>query len=196
MPQSKRTEGKKGGQNLEAQEKAATRLESEEKSLSFTAMKVVELCASPEYYQATPRQIAAAAGCSASHVRNLRSDPKWQAAFYALISRRIQKYVPELIDKAMESARLPGKDGHPDRKMLLNMAGITTAAVQRHEHQHQHSASDRLQRALERSRQRGEKILDGYQAAAQDAETVDDDGSQDRPSHEPDEADPLDPGAY
>ena len=127
-------------------------------SLSDTAISVLELHLQPDYYQASVRTIAKAAGCSASHVRRLRSDPRWQAEFYARINCRIQSYIPELIEKSMESARMPGSDGLFDRRMLLSMAAVEAGSAQ--QRGHGPGTSDRVQRALMRARNRGAKATD------------------------------------
>jgi hypothetical protein len=207
---SKRTEGKKGGQRIE---ETTGSTQTPDKGLSYTALRVLELSAAPptrekdengrEHYKPrlSNREIAHVAGCHPSYVQQLKKDPRWLQAYYSLLGRRIQAYIPELIEVAMESARLPGRDGHHDRKMLMNMAGIATQGVQRHEHQHshQHSASDRLQRALERSRERGNQILDASQAPPQDDSRADEaPGQNEQPAEQAtyDEADPLDPDSY
>jgi hypothetical protein len=162
-----KTKGKGGHYAKSEQSGPSTPDAPPEQQLTWTALRVLELAAAPPKTETgadgqptykprmSNREIAAAAGCSAQYVQQLKKDPRWLQAYYGLIARRLQAYLPELIDKAMESARLLGRDGHHDRRMLLNMAGVATAGVQEHQHEHKHTASDRLQRALERSRQRG-----------------------------------------
>ena len=78
-------------------------------------------------------------------MRRYLNDAAFQSALRQVISARALETTPETLEAAIESAKIRGKGGHADRKMLLSMVGVSTdrktVAVE-------HDVSGRLERAL------------------------------------------------
>ena len=124
-------------------------LENNEFSADHRQIQAIMVLIDPESWGLTLEQKAERAKMSTALMRKYLNDPAFQLSLKQVVSSRALETTPETLEAAIETAKIRGKGGHADRKMLLSMVGIST------DHRTvggsidvKHDVTDRLERAL------------------------------------------------
>lgn len=98
----------------------------ENDSLTRAERAVLRVLIDPTYHEATNAEKIQAAGVSEAQFYRIVRKPQFReqekAAFFDLIQTRLGP----IIEAAMKTASMEGRDGFNDRKMLLEMGGMYT----------------------------------------------------------------------
>lgn len=74
--------------------------------------------------KASMAQVAKQIGMSDANFRRLRARPRFQRALGAVLTAQAKAYAPQIVQATIDSAMMLGRDGHQDRKLLLQLAGV------------------------------------------------------------------------
>lgn len=121
------------------------------RELTTREAAVLEVCCDPAFYTATQADKAKKAGISEGTWRKIVRDPWFANVVATRVLTVLTEHLPDLMQKAIESARVEGRDGHHDRRMLFTMAGMagSKSIVHSGTVTHEHHA-ERLTEALTR----------------------------------------------
>lgn len=127
---------------------------SGEPALTVGEQRAIEVLANTTNAGKPVADLARLAGVSAQTFRAMRGRDSFQRAFHDLLLRRLNGYLPILLEQAVESAKLLGRDGHNDRRMLFAMAGLIQPTGRDASQDRANAAAaglaDRLTKALDR----------------------------------------------
>ena len=90
--------------------------------LTKAGQRLVAVLLDPAYRHATVRQRAKAARISEPHYYRLMKDEAVHEALRLKARELLAPYLAPILATAVETASQPGRDGHQDRRMLLEMA--------------------------------------------------------------------------
>ncbi len=86
--------------------------------------RVFVVVTNPKHFDKTREQQYKLAKVSRSRFYSILADPEFRQATHGHVLAQLSSAVAKIINAAAESALLPGRDGHHDRRMLLTMAGL------------------------------------------------------------------------
>lgn len=164
--------------------------------LSPAAKRVLLALFDPAHFGASYPELAEATGCSERQIANIMTQRVFADAVKAIFNRQLSRSAGAILDAAVKSALIPGRDGYQDRKMLLEMAGLYTGPVRRHVHEGkigvEHQVGSRLTRALSLR----EQVVRQIEQAGEGDDAIIDadysvDGDDPAPVEGPDDANPL-----
>lgn len=78
----------------------------------------------PESYKLTVAELAAKAGIGERTYYRLMADPQYRVWLDEQRRQALARHVDNIMNAAVTTAARDGRDGHQDRKMLLEMAGL------------------------------------------------------------------------
>lgn len=87
--------------------------------------KALLVCADPQYFGKSHVDMAAAAGLTGRQLTRCKRNPAFSRAVMELTFRRCGEALPAIVAATVKSALIPGRDGFPDRQLLLKMFGIS-----------------------------------------------------------------------
>jgi hypothetical protein len=85
---------------------------------------VLAVCINPEHFKSTDTQKIAATGISRSRYYAIIADPWFHKQIQSATMNFIGLRIAPIVEAAVSTAMVKGKDGHQDRKMLLQMSGM------------------------------------------------------------------------
>jgi hypothetical protein len=94
--------------------------------LTRVERNVLAVLINPAYFHALDAEKCKAAGASESRFYQVKGDPWFQAQLRDAFLSFVQESVGPIIAASIDTAATSGRDGHPDRKMLLEMAQLYT----------------------------------------------------------------------
>ena len=86
--------------------------------------RVFAVVTNPKHFRKTRNQQHRLAKVSRSRFYAILADPEFRQATHEHVLTRLCSAGAKIINAAVESSLLPGRDGHQDRRMLLTMAGL------------------------------------------------------------------------
>lgn len=89
-----------------------------------TQAKILTALLDPELRQLPVVAICDQIGISRATWYRHRSEPSFRQRFSALCTEALTDHVAPVLSVLATSAALPGRDGHPDRKLFLEVAGM------------------------------------------------------------------------
>lgn len=102
----------------------AKKTDLQNRRLTRSEKALLAVLLDPAYFKALNTERARAAGISDRRFYQMMADPwfreREREAFYDLLRTRLGP----IVQAAAETAAQPGRDGHFDRKMVLEMAGL------------------------------------------------------------------------
>ena len=80
--------------------------------------------ADPESLKLTNIELARRAGISEKRFYTLMGDPMYRAWVNEQRQRTLNRYVDQILTASVKTAAKDGREGHQDRRMLLEMTGL------------------------------------------------------------------------
>jgi hypothetical protein len=95
-----------------------------DRKLTAAETRVLKVLCNPDYFGASNADRIAAANTSERRFYQIMADKWFVQQQKEAVLKMIQGDVSGVVNAALQSAKLEGRAGHSDRKMLLQMAGI------------------------------------------------------------------------
>ena len=92
--------------------------------LSPRDREILGALANPANEDVPMKDIAARFGITPRQLTRIRSKDVFIAEFQGALMRRVQRHIPAVISAMVETAKLEGREGFQDRKLLLQLAGL------------------------------------------------------------------------
>lgn len=89
--------------------------------LTKTQMKVLAVLIDPEHFKKGSRAKIKAAGCSTYQYYKITRDPTFSDLVTKCLMQMVQGEAGPILQTAIDSAKIMGREGFPDRRMLLEM---------------------------------------------------------------------------
>ncbi len=98
-------------------------------SMTRIQAQIIAVCCDPANLKLTNREIIERVGCSITQYYRWLKDPDFQARRRQAMLDALRSSIQQVIGVALNTALEPGKEGHADRKMLLEMSGLYQPAT-------------------------------------------------------------------
>lgn len=89
--------------------------------LTKTQLKVLGVLLDPKYYNATGTEKRKAAGCSIYQYHKIMRDPTFNDLVTKCLLSMVHMESGAILQTAIDSAKIMGREGFPDRRMLMEM---------------------------------------------------------------------------
>ncbi len=90
---------------------------------------ILEELSNPDNDRRDLKEIAQRSGVTPRILQRVRNKELFAQELQALLLRRIQRHLPGVIESLARSAVIDGREGHPDRKLYLAMAGMVPSTA-------------------------------------------------------------------
>lgn len=110
--------------HLPSQPAAAPEPAEPEEELTAQERKALAALTNPSNRGSSFAAIAKDIGISESNFRRLRARPRFQKAIAGAVISQAKAAAPGVLNACIETAKMPGKEGFQDRKLLFQLAGI------------------------------------------------------------------------
>lgn len=112
-------------------QRAARGIEHQRKrTLTRAERSVIQVLSDPALYRETATERIAAAGVSRDRYYKIMKNPDFRQLQRDFVHDMIRERVAPVIGAALDTASVKGRDGHNDRDMVLQMAGLYTPKQQ------------------------------------------------------------------